>query len=75
MPFHKPSSRSSSRYIVKAHLRTNFGQLPIDQVDEKAVQECDSGSIRKESWYVRPYTTCGKSSGSFWERDMSVDGL
>jgi integrase len=47
MPFHKPSSRSSSRYIVKAHLRPNFGKLPIDQVDEKAVQEWISGLHKK----------------------------
>jgi integrase len=47
LPFHKPSSRNSGKYIIKKHLKPTFGELPIDQVDEKRVQEWISG-LHKE---------------------------
>ena len=43
LPFHKPSSRNSSKYIIKKHLRPTFGELLLDQVEEKWVQEWISG--------------------------------
>lgn len=43
LPFHKPSSRNSSKYIISRHLRPTFGALPIDRVDEKRAQEWISG--------------------------------
>lgn len=47
LPFHKLSSQDSGGSIVKAHLKPTFGKLPIDLVDERAVQEWVSGLHRK----------------------------
>jgi integrase len=47
LPFQKPSSQNSGKYIIKAHLSKTFGPLPIDQVDERKVQEWISGLQRE----------------------------
>ena len=43
LPMHKPSSRNSSHYILKKHLKPYFGQMPMDSISESTVQEWISG--------------------------------
>lgn len=38
-PMHQPSSQNSSHYILKKHLRSRFGPLPMDSITEESVQE------------------------------------
>lgn len=38
-PMHQPSSQNSSHYILKKHLRSRFGSLSIDAIDQDMVQE------------------------------------
>jgi len=36
---HQPSSRNSSHYILKKHLRPRFGPMPMDSITQESVQE------------------------------------
>ena len=47
LPNHKPSSQNSSHYVLKKHLIPHFGDLPLDMVDERKVQEWVAG-LQKE---------------------------
>jgi hypothetical protein len=38
-PMHQPSSQNSSHYILKKHLRSRFGPIPMDSITEESVQE------------------------------------
>jgi len=43
LPLHKPSSQNSSHYNLKKHLIPNFGQMPVDSIDENVVQAWIAG--------------------------------
>ena len=60
LPMHKPSSRNSSHYILKKHLKSYFGQMPMDSISESTVQEWISGLKLQGKWGP-------KTIGNLWK--------